>query len=187
MLLSLMLGLAAPDVAQKPECSFDRSAMLSLGQHEFDQNPDNGWRRVAAAGCDEVAADLIRDWRLQRKIDDIILYWHEGQLRANSKQYEAATKLFELSRKSKAEDAGWGWNLYVDGSIAFIKGDKTALLKARKKLAKLPKPKNIGRVVDTNGNPVELEWPMNLPVLDAFIRCWGQSYKNAYACPPTIK
>lgn len=183
MLIPLLLMLAPVEHDQPPTCAFDRKAMLALDQRAFDQNPDNGWRKIAATGCDEAAADLIRDWRVEHKSDDIILYWHEGQLRATIRQYDAAIDLFERSRKTKAEDAGWGWNHYVDGSIAFLKGNKRALSKARGKLARLPKPKNMGRVVDVDGNTVELEWPMNLNVLDAFLRCWGQSYAEAYACP----
>jgi hypothetical protein len=165
------------------KCAYDRDVMMGLSLKEFDQNPNNGWRKIAASGCEEIAADLIRDWRTRQNSQDIIMFWHEGQLRAIAGQYQSAITLFERSRKTEAEDRGWGWNIYVDGSIAFLQSDRKALKKAKRALVNLPKPADMGRSVDTDGNPVEIEWPLNLHVLEGFLRCWGQSYKQAYACP----
>jgi hypothetical protein len=168
-------------------CTYDKDAMMELSQGEFDQNPDNGWRRVAVAGCEGVAADLIRDWRTHHQSQDIILYWHEGQLRAIAGQNQEAIVLFDKSRKTAIDDRGMGWSIYVDGTIAFLQSDKRALKKAKRALVNLPRPADLGRTVDINGNPVEIEWPPNLHILDGFSRCWGQSYKQAYACPPAVK
>jgi hypothetical protein len=178
--------LTAMSSAHEPtvsNCAYDRDAMMDLSQNEFDQNPDNGWRKIAVPGCEEIAADLIKDWRARQNSQDTILFWHEGQLRAIAGQYQSAITLFELARKTEAEDRGWGWNIYVDGSIAFLQGDRGALKKAKRALVNLPKPADMGRSVDTDGNPVEIDWPLNLHVLEGFLRCWGQSYKQAYACP----
>jgi hypothetical protein len=183
----LLMAMASTAESNPSRCTYDKDAILGLSYKEFDQNPDAGWRKVAVPGCEEVAADLIIAWRTHHNRQDKILFWHEGQLRAEAGQYQSAITLFKLSRKTKAEDRGWGWNIYVDGSIAFLKGDKKALQKAKRNLANLRKPKNMGRSVDINGNPVEVEWPLNLHVLEAFIRCWGKSYHEAYACPAAVK
>jgi hypothetical protein len=182
------IAIGSPAAAKTvADCSFDKSAMLALDQNKFDQDLNGGWRTVATEGCEEVAADLIRDWRAKHNANDPILFWHEGQLRASVEQYDAAIALFKQSRKTEAEDAGWGWNLYVDGSIAFVEGDKAALMEARKKLAALPKPPGATNRVDIDGNPIEIKWPMNLSVLDGLIRCWGLPYKQAYGCPTELK
>jgi hypothetical protein len=189
-LLSAAILLTALRPAPEPSsstCAYDKSAMMGLSHNEFDQNPNKGWRKIAVSGCEEVAADLIRDWRTVHDSQDVILFWHEGQLRAIVGQYQSAIALFELSRKTEAEDRGWGWNIYVDGSIAFLQGDRKALKKAKRALINLPKPADLDRLVDINGNPVEIEWPLNLPVLEGFLRCWGQSYRQAYACPAVAK
>lgn len=186
--LGLMLSSAASAfAADASECSYNKAEMLKLDWKAFDQDMNGGWRKLEAAGCAKEAADLIRDWRIHNKADNVILFWHEGQLRAMLGQYGAAIKLFQRSRKTESKDAGWGWNFYVEGSIEFLKGRKAKLVKARQKLADLPRPQDLANTVDVEGNPVEVEWPMNLNVLDAFIRCWGQSYKQAYACPLEVK
>lgn len=179
----LLTAMAPTPVPENTKCAYDKDAMMALTQKEFDQNFTNGWRKVAVPGCEEAAADLIRDWRIHHNRKDTILFWHEGQLRAEAGHYQSAIKLFKQSRKTRTADAGWGWNIYVDGSIAFLRGDKRALDTATKKLANLPKPANMGGTVDIDGNPVETEWPLNLHVLEGFLRCWGQIYSQAYACP----
>ena len=164
------------------DCRYDRAAMLALDQRAFDQDMTGGWRAVANRGCDGEAADLIRDWRAAKRSKDELLYWHEGQLRANAGQYPAAIALFEKSRKPTAQDAAWGWNLYVDGSIAFLRGDRPTLKAARTKLASLPMPPGLAQAKRPDGTPATVRWPLNLNVLDGFLSCWGQAYKKAYAC-----
>jgi hypothetical protein len=166
---AMLLMAMAPSMEQDlSKCTYEKDAMLALSYNEFDQNPDTGWRKVAEPGCEEVAADLIIDWRTHHNRQDKMLFWHEGQLRAEAGQYQSAVALFKLSRKTRAEDRGWGWNIYVNGSIAFLQGNKRALQKAKRNLANLRKPKNMGRSVDINGNPVEVEWPLNLHILEGF-------------------
>jgi|GEM_PF-3021325 len=64
-MLAVIGGATATDPVSS--CAFDRPAMLGLDQAAFDQDLSNGgggWRAVAAKpGCEEVAADLIRDYR----------------------------------------------------------------------------------------------------------------------------
>ena len=156
--------------------------MLALDQKSFDQDMTGGWRQLSNDGCDVEAADLIRLWREAHASQDSLLFWHEGQLRANAGQTEAAILLFERSRKTPAEDAGYGWNLYVDGTLAFLRSDRAGLESVREELAKLPRPDGFSSLTAPDGKPVTLDWPMNLNVLDGFLRCWCQPYKKAYSC-----
>jgi hypothetical protein len=163
-------------------CDIDRSALLELDQKAFDQDFNGGWRKIADNGCKKEAADLIRDWRRIHTSESTTLYWHEGQMRAEIGDSPAAVELFKKAIKTPEEEAGFGWNLYVEGSVAFLNRDKLTLQRARDALAVLPKPEGLSRMVDQDGNPVEIEWPMNLNILDAFIQCWDETYSNAYQC-----
>jgi hypothetical protein len=176
MLIALLLATGNPD------CAYDRAAMMALPQQAFDQDLTGGWRGLSMRGCEAEAADLIRDWRDANKPEQNIgiLYWHEGQLRANLGQNDAAIALFERSRKTVEEDRGMGWNLYVEGSIAFLRRDRAAFDRAYAALAVLPKPAGF-EPRGPDGKPIALRWPMNLNVLDGFARCWDKSYKEAYA------
>lgn len=176
MLIALLLAAAAPD------CTYDRAAMMALPQRAFDQDMTGGWRGLSMRGCEAEAADLIRDWRETNTPGSgaSTLYWHEGQLRAELGQNAAAIALFERSRKTAEEDRGMGWNLYVDGSIAFIRRDRAAFDKAHVTLKALPKPAGFDPR-GPDGKPIAMAWPMNLNVLDGFARCWGKSYHEAYA------
>ena len=177
MLIALLLAAAAPD------CTYDRAAMMALSQRAFDQDMTGGWRGLSMRGCEAEAADLIRDWREANTPGPGagILYWHEGQLRAELGQDAAAIALFERSRKTVEEDRGMGWNLYVDGSIAFIRRDRAAFDRAHAALKALPKPAGFNpRTRLADGTKITMVWPMNLNVLDGFARCWGKSYDEAY-------
>ncbi|HWK36373.1 hypothetical protein [Sphingomonas sp.] len=182
-MFALLAILVAPLSPGAIDCGFDRDAMLALDQAAFDQDMGGGWRAVAGGGCDPQAADLIRDWRSAHTAADTILLWHQGQLRASAGQYAQGVTLFEQSRKPVAEDR-WGWNLYVDGSIAFLRGDRASFDDARAKLAGLPRPADLDRITGAGGKPVIIRWPMNLHVLEKFARCWGRPYKIAHQCPP---
>jgi hypothetical protein len=179
MLIALLL-LTTLQAPAAPSCAYDRERIMALDQRAFDQDMEGGWRVLAREpACAVAAADLIRDYREAHHLSASILYWHEGQMRAEAGQYEAAIALFERSRA--AEPDPFGWNLYVDASIAFLHADRPALLRARAALAALPRPQNFAPR-DPDGRPVNIAWPMNLNVVDGLIRCFGQSYASAYAC-----
>jgi hypothetical protein len=139
---------------------------------------DGGWRALAdQEGCLEVAADLIRVYRETRGSKSLMLYWHEGQLRAMAGATERAIELFEHSRNPGKDT--FGWNLYVDATIAFLRQDKPGLMEAREALARLPCPDEF-RPRDQQGNPVDVSWPPNLDVVDMLLECFGREYKEAY-------
>lgn len=181
--LSLLMALPSDGPA---DCHYEQNALLALDLEAFDHDMDGGWRTLEVKGCGLEAANLIRDWRRAHGTmgsADALLSWHEGQLRADAGQYAAAIKLFDAARNPAAEDAKWGWNLYVDGSIAFLRGDRDALEAAGVRLAALPRPAELKDAIGADGKPRAVRWPMNLRVLDNFLRCWGQSYRVAYRCP----
>lgn len=182
--------LTLPSAPAPAPCSYDRGAMLALSELSFDQDMTGGWRKLAYAGCEAQAADLIRDWRAAHAAEPLrnraVSFWHEGQLRANLGQTQRAIALFSRSRKTAQEDAGFGWNHYVDGSIAFLRGDRTAFDAAYDRLATTPRPAGLN-MTGPDGKPVAVHWPMNLNVLAGLRSCWGQPYRRAYACAVPIK
>lgn len=181
ILPAALLLIEGSQIGPSAACAYDVEAALAMDQKQFDQDKDIGWRKLADAGCDLEAADLVKRWRIAHQSSASILYWHEGQLRANAGQTSAAISLMERSRKTQKEDAGFGWNLYVDGTVAFLRQHRREIELARAKLAKLPRPDHLG-LIGPNGKPINVAWPLNLNVLDGLISCWGKAYKTAYAC-----
>ncbi len=162
---------------QSGACVYDRARLLALDMTPFDQNPDGGWRALAQQeGCLGTAADLIRDYHAAMPEKSYLLYWHEGQVRAMNGDSVSATQLFEKSHNGT--DDTFGWNLYVDATVAFMKQDRTALVKAYLALANLPVPPNAQ--LDQNGNSLADSWPPNMKVVENLVACFGQEYKQAY-------
>ena len=189
MLTHLAMLAAQAVSAMTSNCTYDRPAVLALNEEAFDQDVIGGWRRLDDAGCTEAAADLIRDWRLAHTADvrrRFLSFWHEGQLRAKAGQTALALALFDRSYKSPADDGRYGWNYYVDGSMAFLRRDRPAFDLAFSRLAALPRPADFDPT-GPDGKPMAVSWPPNLGVLEGFRRCWGQAYRSAYAqaCRPT--
>jgi len=180
-------------------CAYDHAALLALDEDAFDQdlaNGGGGWRAIGnRPGCELVAADLLADYRAAHPDSGGILAWHEGQMRANAGQYAQAIPLFEAARKPADKDMG-GWNPYVDATLAFVRRDKRALLKARKKLAAVEYPGGDGlppldhgyfTVPTAPGQPVvRMRWPPNIDVVDGLVHCFDKPYAEAYAsnCRP---
>lgn len=184
MVFALLLAASEPiDLvpAPTPDCSYDVDAMLTLDRDGFDQDMDGGWRPLGAKeGCEIAAAELIREWRHEKRDHTAILYWHEGQLRAFGGQTEEAVALFGRTYKAPDLDADFGWNHYVSGSIAFLSRDRERLRKSIENLSAIPVADNKSFTMP-DGTVVELEWPPNLSVLEAFERCWEKPYAEAYS------
>jgi hypothetical protein len=179
MILASALAQTESSPAATPPCRVDYRAMMTLEYEPFDQDPNGGWRELARRpGCREPAADLIRAYRELAQLRIGTLTWHEGQLRAGLGQSEEAMRLFEATRDATNED---GWNYYVDATIAFLRGDREALLVARQSLAALPAPAEFANWRHSTGQP--LRWPLNLDVVDGLLRCLGRPYDEAYGSP----
>ncbi len=170
---ALALQAAPPAQAPAPDsCQVDRGAMLALGMDAFDQDHQGGWRPLSERpGCKATAADLIRDYRAFMLDRIPILYWHEGQLRADLGQNEEAARLMDRTRRDPADERAPWWNAYVDGTIAFLRGDRAALIAARDRLAAAARPADM---------PAGRAWPPNLAVVDGLVRCFGRPYREAY-------
>ena len=77
------------------------------------------------------------------------------------------------------EDADFGWNFYIDGTIAFLERDREGLTEAIARLRAIPQPTSAS-MYRADGSPIFVDWPPNLKVLQAFERCWEKSYAEAY-------
>lgn len=192
-LLIAALCLIAPAYAQdaSSDCSVDRFVLLALDEPAFDQAPpDGGWRRLDKPGCHLAAAELIAAWRERNPKATPTVAWHQGQMLAQSARHADAIPLLEQSRKPVEQDLT-GWNHYLDATVAFLRGDRTALEKSREALAKQPYPDTPGMppLVDgymelptqTGQPPMRMLWPPNLDVVDGLVRCFGKPYLDAYA------
>lgn len=184
-LMALALAQAEPVPVSDP-CPHDRTALLALSPADFDQDLEGGWRPLGEKPeCAAVAAELLAAYRKahwgELSPGELhINYWHEGQLRAGLGQTEAATRLMmagvnpEMSRS--------GFSDYALGTIAFLHQNRPGLMAARERLAALPKPDGFDQAAErykaTYG--FDLEWPVNLKILDGFIACFDRPYDEAY-------
>ncbi|WP_369939076.1 hypothetical protein [Xanthomonas medicagonis] len=192
VVLLLLSVREAPAAEQHMQgCDVDRTRLLALDQHQFDQEVSDGgggWRAVAARpGCETAAADLIRDYRQAHPDDPGLLYWHEGQLRAFAGDYPAAMALMQASKKPAAQDPA-GWNPYVDATIAFLAHDGKGLAAAKKALDAVPPAPDLPPLHDgfvelpmQNGQMLKMHWPPNADVVDGLVRCMEKSYAVAYS------
>jgi hypothetical protein len=190
-----LLALLVPLCAVAANCEYDRARLLALGEHEFDQDHGGGWRKLAAQpGCELVAADLLRDYRQAHRNEAGILYWHEGQLRAFGGQNEQAVAVMEKSREPASKDA-FGWNPYVDATVAFLRRDRPALERAHRALLAVAPPagENVkDGVFEANmadGSKVKMRWPPNIDVVEGLLHCFDRPYRDAYAqaCRPQTR
>ena len=192
-----VLGLA-PMLSLSASCTYDLAAMLALDESAFDQDLSGnggGWRMLTnQAGCELAAADLIAAYRAAHPGVGPMLSWHEGQLRAFAGQYDRAIPLLKGSRTPAVEDR-FGWNSYVDATVAFLKNDRAALEAARKLLSDVPYPGGADTplvegylVIPAHGAQPEMRirWPPNLDVVDGLIACFKKPYSEAYgaSCRP---
>ena len=174
-ILMSILTVQTPPAPAEPGCEVDYGAMMALRIDAFDQDMNGGWRPLARRPeCRDEAAELIRVYREFVEPRIRLLYWHEGQIRAGLGQHDAAIALFEKSRRDDEDE--YGWNHYVDATIAFLRGDRISLESARARLAS-------SRIPDRGPDWRGFAGPMNLDVVDGFIRCFGRPYEEAYGTP----
>ena len=191
--LFVLVSLVSSAVYATDRCTYNKDAMLALDVNSFDQDlagGGGGWRAIAnIPGCELAAADLLAAYQAEHPDSGSILAWHEGQMRAAGGQYEKAIPLLESARKPEDQDK-FGWNFYVDATLAFLRNDKPALQKAQQQLAAIAYPEGAGlpplmdgyvEFQPRTGQPViRMRWPLNIAEVDGLLACFGKSYKEAY-------
>ncbi|MEM7706148.1 MAG: hypothetical protein AAF358_11375 [Pseudomonadota bacterium] len=162
--------------------------MLSLNQRDFDQDPNIGWRQLyQQPGCRTAAANLIRAYINANGEEGIMMTFHEGQMRAMGGDTQPAIALLERTYTPANKPDRYGWNYYVDATIAFLRRDKARLRNARAQLTAVPRPENFDPV-DSFGKPIEIRWPPNLNVVDGLLKCFEHSYDYAvHNCSSSFK
>lgn len=186
IILFLLSATSFAAASTLQNCAMNRSELLNLNETDFDQATGHGWRGLAERNCKREAAMLIAQWRARHPGHSRMIYWHEGQLWADLGRYPAAVRLFRRARTPVGLPDPFGWNFYVDGTIAFLRSDKPSLLDARERLAQLKRPADLPAYSTILGNKVPTPWPLNLNVLDGLISCWGKRYVEAYGCATAI-
>ncbi|MDF1767605.1 hypothetical protein [Maricaulis sp.] len=193
-------AFAALDPARQAEllaCDIDTaglSSLLALDMAAFDQDFSGGWRAVKSRdGCGAAAATVIEAYLLYSEPYPpsgslTLLRWHAGQALASDGQYARARAFFAGSYQRPADQSASEWNLYVDGTLAFIDRDQPALQSARDTLAAMPvsDEERTARQAFLDDNPRIsmpdgfVDEPSNLNILDDFIACWDRNYADAY-------
>lgn len=180
MLMIAQAATAAP-VAATPlaTCIVDEEALLALAPEAFDQDFNGGWRAVYnRPECRGDAARIIALYREASTRWQRIMAWHEGQIRATLGETVAAIDLMQMARRPEIENGSSNgqWNAYVDATVAFLNRDRAGVENARSRLIDaLPPAHWTG------------DRPMNLSVVDQYLRCFDRPYSEAYssaACRP---
>jgi len=164
----------------------------------FDHTEGKGWRPLYEAQCYIEAAELLREWCARhggdfsptKPLDRYILHilsWHEAQMWAFGGRDDEALPIFDSTYVPVESNSDTAWNLYVDGTLAFLRRDQPALQAAISELAAIPPPPDWGNAVGAGGRPISIEWPQNLDLLQGLLRCWEQTYSVAYVCRDSAK
>lgn len=142
---------------------------LDLSYEKFDQTDGEGFRVLAAKGCEKEAADLIIEYIRATGASENSLRWHIAQLRASHGDAAEAVKYAKtvLNDKEDFDKNPLRWNDYVLATIAFLEQDKKKLIHHRDKVAKA-KQAHFGN-------------ELNLKLLDSLVRHFNKSYKYATA------
>jgi hypothetical protein len=188
--------------AEMLRCGVDAErldAFLRTDQQTFDQTFEGEatWRTIGQSqgldDCGVAQAAVIEAYLLFSKPHPVtsqkILRWHAGQALAGAGTYSRALAFF---RGTYDEYEYTAWNDYVDATIAFLEGDRDALISARDSLAKkAPSAAEIAEkraYYEANPDFASLfeDWetkimkPMNMDVVEALMACFGRPYSEAY-------
>ena len=148
--------------------------LKKLDWHQFDQTPGKYWRELADVRRFKEAAALIERYLALHPelsigievLNGANLHFHAAQCHAEAGDKEAALKHIAMAKHKQPPPPVLGaflWNEYLDGTAAFLNGDKDALLAAHEALAK--------------SDPINKS---NLCVLDRLLANFSKSYAEAY-------
>lgn len=129
---------------------WERDAVISLPWQQFDQILDSGWRVYSARHEYRAAADVIEVYLKQHPELTVrqgaVSHFHAGQMRVYDGRAEAGVALM---KEAVVPEIPPGlpddWNIMVSAHIAFVTGDRAALVALKEQVAALP--------------PSRVEWP----------------------------
>ncbi len=174
-LLLAVLCAAAPAMASDEDsCRLDDADLLAnraLAWRDFDQagSVPTSWRALVERGCDEEAVRAYTDYLAYGPVPEgerwqTTARFHLGQSLANAGRHEQAAQLIATARR-QTEIGEMRWNLYVQGTYAFLVRDRSALEVAFESLKAEPGRSNA----------------VNAGVLAGLLSCWDKPYREASA------
>ena len=121
----------------------DRAALLSLPWQQFDQTPSSGWRIYAQREQHREAAELLEVYLKRHNELTVrqraVSHYHAGIERVLSGNTPAGISHLNKSIvPEKTPGLSDDWNDMVIATRAFLVGDRTALLGAKERVARLP-------------------------------------------------
>jgi hypothetical protein len=152
--------------------------VLSLNFAEFDQS-SGGWRILADWGCYRGAAAVIRRYvaaggAALTPPERAILYFHLAQMLASTGDRTAALSALGLSQRASAQQSKRfaSWDVYVQGTIAFLRQDRRSLIDAITGLEK---------TAAGQAGTAKLVTELNLATLRGLRDCFVKDYSVAYS------
>lgn len=175
--LAAVLAWVAPQgawAAEAVDCgaAFQAAArtLPALTWQTFDQDPASGWRQLDARGCRVEALRLMQRFIAIEQSRINTVRWHMAQnlalLGRSAESIEQARQtLMPADEAASAAAAGFDWNAYVNGTIAFLEGRFDALPALARQLERHPND------------------AANARILRRLERCAGKSYQEAMESP----
>ena len=159
---------------ERSECRLteaDRVANRSLTWQQFDQQTGvaTSWRSLIEKGCADAAVRAYADYLAWGPVPagerwQTTARFHLGQSLAQADRLEDAARMIATARR-ETEVGGLKWNLYVQGTVAFLTRDRPALQGSFDALA----------AEQGFANAV------NAGVLSGLLKCWDRPYREAAA------
>jgi len=144
-----------------------RQSDLSLSYQAFALMPGQGFKALAAMGCEKQAADLIQAYINTNGTEQPMLYWEMAQLRALHGNYDQAIDNANRALLKKEDFASnpLRWNDFVLATVGFLEQDRVKLTYHRDRVAagKDEHPRNL----------------YNLRILDNLIKYFNYNYQYA--------
>jgi hypothetical protein len=120
-----------------------REALLALPWQEFDQTLNSGWRVYSARHEYRAAADAIEVYLKQHPELTVrqraVSHFHAGQMRLRDGRTEAGlAHMKQALVPAQTPGLSDDWNIMVSAHIAFLTGDRAALVALKEEVARLP-------------------------------------------------
>lgn len=134
----------------------ERDTLLSLPWQQFDQTLNSGWRVYSVRHEYRAAADMIEAYLKQHQELTIhqraVSNFHAGQLRVRDGHTQAGlVHMKQAFAPDKTPGLSDDWNIMVSAHIAFLTGDRAALVILKEQVAGIPSSR-----VEWPGCPADL-------------------------------